>query len=226
MRSSMPSSPKSMSQGKLYLEEEPPDWLQQMDDPYDKGARDELQKETGEPYLFDVAYYQGHYYVYFGVVPVLLFYLPFYLATGASFPTAIGVLLAVIAFILGCSALLDRFARYHFKQVSLGLYLLLQIALVTCCGILYLVKFPTFYSLPIACGLAFSVWGLYLWMCGRGLAEAVWVVSGGLAMHGACRGVPTSARAAVVSCLPAVLAPATSPSAGFSRGAALGNSLA
>lgn len=158
---------KSFAQGHLYLEEEPPDWLKEMDSPYDKGARDEAQKETGEEYLFDVAYYDGHYYVYFGVVPVLLFYLPFYLLTGANFPTAIGVLIAVLAFILGCSALLDRFARYHFKRVSLGLYLLMQIALVAGCGILYLIKFPTFYSLPLACGLAFSVWGIYFWMCGR-----------------------------------------------------------
>ena len=174
---------KSMSEGKLYLEEEPPEWLQQMSDPYDKGARDELQKETGESYLFDVAYYDGHYYVYFGVVPVLLFYLPFYLATGVNFPTAIGVLLAAIAFILGCSALLDRFARYHFKQVSLGLYLLLQIVLVSCCGILYLIKFPTFYSLPIMCGLAFSVWGLYFWMCGRGSSRPCgWYLAGSFCM--------------------------------------------
>lgn len=174
---------KSMAEGKLYLDEEPPEWLKSMDDPYDKGARDELQKETGEPYLFDVAYYDGHYYVYFGVVPVLLFYLPFYLATGANFPTAIGVLIAAIAFILGCSALLDRFARYHFKQVSLGLYLLLQILMVSCCGILYLVKFPTFYSLPIMCGLAFSVWGLYFWMCGRASSRPCgWYVAGSLCM--------------------------------------------
>lgn len=158
---------RSIADGHLYLEEEPPQWLQDMDTPYDKSARDELQKETGEPYLFDVAYFDGHYYVYFGVVPVFLFYLPFYLLTGANFPTAIGVLIAVIMFILGCSALLDRFARYHFKHVSLGLYLLLQIAVVTGCGILYLIKFPTFYSLPLACGLAFSVWGLYLWLYGR-----------------------------------------------------------
>lgn len=158
---------KAMTEGKLYLEEEPPQWLQDMDDPYDKGARDEAQKETGESYLFDVAYYDGHYYVYFGVVPVLIFYLPFYLITGANFPTAIGVLVACIAFVLGCSALLDRFARYHFKRVSLGLYLLLQIPLVMCCGVLYLLKFPTFYSLPIMLGLAFSVWGLYFWMKGR-----------------------------------------------------------
>ena len=172
-----------MAHGQLYLDEEPPRWLQDMDDPYDKGARDELQKETGEEYLFDVAYHDGHYYVYFGVVPVLIFYLPFYLLTGANFPTAIGVLIAIIMFVLGCSALLDRFARYHFKRVSLGLYLLLQIPLVICCGILYLLKFPTFYSLPISLGLAFSVWGLYLWMRGRASERPCgWYLGGSLCM--------------------------------------------
>lgn len=174
---------KSMAEGKLYLEENPPDWLKHMEDPYDRGARDELQKATGEDYLFDVAYYDGHYYVYFGVVPVILFYLPFYLLTGSNFPTAIGVLVAVAAFAIGCSALLHRFARFHFKQVSLGLYLLLQIPLVMCSGVLYLLKFPTFYSLPIALGLAFSVWGLYFWMCGRTARRRYgWFAAGSLCM--------------------------------------------
>ena len=174
---------RAMAHGQLYLEEEPPQWLQDMNDPYDKGARDELQKETGEEYLFDVAYHDGHYYVYFGVVPVLLFYLPFYLVTGANFPTAIGVLIAAIAYILGVSALLDRFARYHFKRVSLGVFLLLQIPLVFCSGIMYLVKFPTFYSLPIMYALAFSVWGLYCWMRGRLSRHAcAWYVAGSLCM--------------------------------------------
>ena len=174
---------RAMAKGQLYLDETPPEWLQNMDDPYDKGARDELQKETGEEYLFDVAYHDGKYYVYFGVVPVLLFYLPCYLTTGADFPTAMGVLFAVIMFVLGCSALLDRFARYHFKRVSLGLYLLLQIPLVMCCGILYLLKFPTFYSLPISLALAFSVWGLYLWMRGRASEKPCgWYLGGSLCM--------------------------------------------
>lgn len=158
---------KAMAHGQLYLEEEPPDWLKEMDNPYDKGARDEAQKETGEEYLFDVAFYDGHYYVYFGIVPVMVFYLPFYLLTGSPFPTAIGVLIACILFICGASALLDRFARHHFDRVTLGIYLIVQVAFVFCCGMMYLLKFPTFYSLPIACGLMFSVWGLYFWMCGR-----------------------------------------------------------
>lgn len=181
---------RAMAKGQLYLDAQPPEWLQEMEDPYDKGARDELQKETGEEYLFDVAYHDGHYYVYFGVVPVLLFYLPCYLITGADFPTAMGVLFAVLMFILGCSALLDRFSRYHFKRVSLGLYLLLQIPLVMCCGILYLLKFPTFYSLPISLALAFSVWGLYLWMRGRASGKPCgWYLGGSLcmAMVAGCR---------------------------------------
>ena len=117
----------------------------------------------------------------------------------------VGVLIAVVAFVLGCSALLDRFARYHFKRVSLGLYLLLQIPLVMCCGVLYLLKFPTFYSLPIALGLAFSVWGLYFWMKGA-LRRDREVVSCGIAVHGAGRGMPPAAAGAVVGGVSVVLA--------------------
>ena len=174
---------KAMAHGQLYLDVEPPEWLVDMDNPYDKGARDELQKQTGESYLFDVAFFDGHYYVYFGVLPVLLFYLPFYLLTGSSFPTAIGVLFACIMFTLGITALMDRFARHHFKRVSLGLFLLLQMPLVACSGILYLAKFPTFYSLPISMALAFTVWGLYFWLRGRSEENAGrWYLAGSLCM--------------------------------------------
>lgn len=85
------------------------------------------------------------------------------LADGREFPTAIGVLIAVVAFVLGCSALLKmQFAPLPLQTGDLGLYLLLQIPLVMCCSVLYLLKFPTFYSLPIAlvwrsqCGIATS----------------------------------------------------------------------
>ncbi|MBP3867429.1 MAG: cytochrome C oxidase Cbb3, partial [Eggerthellaceae bacterium] len=185
---------QAMAKGQLYLDEQPPEWLVEMEDPYDKGLRDEARKAGGEDYLFDAAYYDGHYYVYFGVVPVLMFYLPFYLVTGQNFPTAIGVLIALVAFILGCTALLDRFARYHFKRVSLGIYLLLQIPLVMCSGALYLAKFPTFYSLPIMCALALSAWGLYLWMRGRASERPEgWYLAGSLCM------------ALVVGCRPQLL---------------------
>ena len=174
---------RAFADGQLYLEIEPPEWLAMMDDPYDKGARDEMTKITGETIMWDTAYRDGHYYVYFGVVPCLLFYLPFYLLTGENFPTAIGVLIAVAAFVIGLTLLLWRFATRHFRRVSQGVFLLLQMPLVFCSGVLYLLKFPTFYSLPIACGLAFSVWGLYCWMVGRSSERSCrWYVAGSLCM--------------------------------------------
>ena len=174
---------RSMVEGHLYLDEEPPAWLSKLENPYDKGVRDEYSKRTGETCLHDVAYKDGKYYVYFGVVPVLLFYLPFLLLTGQDFPTALGVLLAAWAFIVGCTLLLDRFARKHFERVSLGIFLLLQIPLVVCSGFPYLLKFPTFYSLPIACALACTVWGVYFWMKGRASSRPVgWYLAGSLCM--------------------------------------------
>ena len=174
---------KSLADGQLYLEIEPPEWLAEMDDPYDKGARDEMMKTTGDEVLWDVAYYNGHYYVYFGIVPCLIFYLPFYLLRGSNFPTAVGVLFACIMFLIGLTRLLWGFATRHFRRVSEGVFLLLQMPLVFCCGILYLLKFPTFYSLPIACGLAFSIWGILLWMNGREAEKPCkWYLGGSLCM--------------------------------------------
>lgn len=46
--------------------------LLQMDNPYDPQARVDL----GVDYRWDTAYYHGHYYMYFGVVPVFLLFLP------------------------------------------------------------------------------------------------------------------------------------------------------
>lgn len=40
---------QAMAKGQLYLEEEPPQWLKDMEDPYDKGARDEAQKRPAIP---------------------------------------------------------------------------------------------------------------------------------------------------------------------------------
>nr|MCR5128916.1 hypothetical protein [Lachnospiraceae bacterium] len=74
--------------GEVTLAEEPPAWLKEMENPYDDTLRTVLEEESEESFLWDYAYYKGHYYVYFGIVPCILFYLPFYLLTGAHVSNA------------------------------------------------------------------------------------------------------------------------------------------
>src|SRR5699024_5115403 len=111
----------SLLQGRLDLVKDPPAAMQQMADPYDTAARQAAAPDA----LWDVAYYQGRYYVYFGVVPCLLFQLPFEALTGVpdlppSLPMiALGWLLILASF--GC---VKQALRRWFPRASAAAYLL------------------------------------------------------------------------------------------------------
>ena len=63
----------SLLNGRLDLEKDPPAAMAELENPYDTAARQAAAPDA----LWDVAYYNGRYYVYFGIVPCLLFQLPF-----------------------------------------------------------------------------------------------------------------------------------------------------
>lgn len=77
----------SLLNGRLDLQRDPPAAMAEMQNPYDTAARQSAAPDA----LWDVAYYQGRYYVYFGIVPCLLFQLPFELLTGVpDLPAQLG----------------------------------------------------------------------------------------------------------------------------------------
>ena len=63
---------------KIELMIKPSKEILEMDDPYDSHKRD----EEGVGYAYDMAYYNGKYYSYFGVAPIITLILPFRLITG------------------------------------------------------------------------------------------------------------------------------------------------
>lgn len=159
---------QAILKGKTYIDNNDiPDSLANMENPYDTYKRASVSVETGDSYRWDVAYFNGHYYVYFGIVPLLLMYLPFRALFDAPFPTAIGIIAFAMIFTIGVFKLLELICKKHFKTVSVGTYLLLSIAFVNCCGAMFLVKRPDFYSIPIITAMTFAVWSLYFWIKGK-----------------------------------------------------------
>ncbi len=150
--------------GHVYLDKEPSDILKNMDNPYDTNLRKETFKDTGEKFLWDRAYYNGKYYVYFGIVPVLTYYLPFKVITGNDFPTFAGIVFTAIILMFAVLGLVHRIIKRYFKDVPFLLYILLSFFFIDSCGIIYLLKRPDFYSLPIIMAVTFSVSGLYFWI--------------------------------------------------------------
>ena len=153
--------------GRAYIDNNDiPESLKELSNPYDTALRRFTSQQTGDKYRWDVAYFDGHYYVYFGIVPLLLMYLPFRAIFSAPFPTALGIIMFSVLFTIAVYKLLTLIAEKNFKNVTSGKLLLIFFTFVNSCGVMFLVKRPDFYSLPIITGITFSVFGIYNWVYG------------------------------------------------------------
>jgi len=150
----------ALANGRFYLEEVPPEELMALENPYDT----QLRKSEGVSYIWDQAYYNGRYYVYFGVVPVLLLYLPYYVLTGNALPNYLVVIICEIGFFVGVMLLLKEIVKRFFKNISIGTFLLIDLLFILASGSLILAQVPTLYTIPIIMGLMFTVFGLYFWL--------------------------------------------------------------
>ncbi len=144
----------------VYLDIEPDPGLEDIENVYESSQR----TESGLFYLWDYAYYKGHYYCYFGVAPVITFYFPYYWITG-KLPTlpmanAFFVFFAVFFF---CQALLSAVKLFAPKPNML-LLLGAMPAGMCCLEVFYLLNWADMYCLPIASGLCYLFLSIWLGM--------------------------------------------------------------
>lgn len=153
---------QSFLNGHLYLEEEVADFLLEMENPYDYALRASYE----EYFYWDAALYGNHYYVYFGVVPCLLLYLPCQLLTGKALPNDIAVLIFAAIFIIGVFALVRQIKERYFADTRMSYltYLLICLLAINGSGLLFIASYADMYSVPIMAALAFTVVGLSLWI--------------------------------------------------------------
>ncbi len=178
---------EAFANGQLFLDAEPSAALMAMDNPYDTGAR----AAAGVDFLWDYAYFNGHYYVYFGVLPVLLYQLPFYLLTGNELPVVVDVAISAAVFCCGAVFLLKKTCDRWYSNTSQGFFLILLLVLLLGSWAVFACAVPGHYGVPIITGLACLVWGLGFWV-GATEGDAIrsgWAVAGSafVALVIACR---------------------------------------
>lgn len=152
----------SLLNGRLDLEKDPPAAMAELENPYDTAARQAAAPDA----LWDVAYYNGRYYVYFGIVPCLLFQLPFEALTGIrDLPPALPMILLAWLYILAVFGFVKQAARRWFPQASAAAYLLTAAGAASGTQIYYLLHRPSVYEYAILCGATFVLWALWQWLC-------------------------------------------------------------
>ena len=155
---------ESILHGKTYLEIEPPAILQELENPYDVTVRNQALADAGEMAVTDYAYYNGKYYCYYGIIPVFLFYIPYLVLTGKQLNSGILAIVFTCVFVAAAFWFIYTLVRRYFKNVSLGLYLLMSTVFIAMCEVVYCVQVPTIYVIPFILGLTFDVIGITCWM--------------------------------------------------------------
>ena len=164
--------------------------LQGLTNPYDPAARAAAGLGYGD-FKWDHAYYNGYYYVYFGIVPVLFFYLPCYVLTGRHLPHVDCIFLLGALLMMGIAFLLWQMIRSWFPRTPYVLYLLLTVTMgaASCLG--YAVYKPDLYLVPIVAGIVCGVWGLAFWISAQRQGEyGAWQLGAGslcLGLIAGCR---------------------------------------
>jgi len=133
--------------------------LSKMGNPYDTDKRD----GDKVPYKWDHAYYKGKYYMYFGVIPVIITFIPYRLITGTSLRTYHATQLYVLVFICGIFYLFYYLRKKTKSKISLAEYLIASIG-VSYASVWYAVDYPALYTTAITSGMMFAILSIIMYL--------------------------------------------------------------
>lgn len=134
----------------------PPEQLTQVDNPYDPLQRiDQFPK-----YEWDMSYYKGRYYVYFGVIPVFTFYMPYTLLFHTYPLNDFAVLFFAVISILGFAYCYTWFIRRFFPNIPAAIFFMGMMLFLNSTFLIWCVRRSFSYELALVSGVCFSIAGL------------------------------------------------------------------
>lgn len=136
--------------GKVELDIPIDESLKSLNNPYDWNERE----AKGAVYSWDHVYYNGTYYSYYGIAPVILLFLPYHLITGYYFPTVWAVMLFGGVGIVFLIKLLNAFMRRYFPDIPFGFSVMTSIIVLASCGVWFNFVTPNFYEIAQTSGFA------------------------------------------------------------------------
>lgn len=143
--------------GQVELKDKPGSDLLSMENPYDWSAR----VEQGVNAKWDHVLYDGKYYSYYGVGPVILLYLPYHLITGHYLASLPGVLLFNTLALIFLGMTFYQLVKRLFKELPLSIYTAALVMIYASCGVWYCTVMANFYEIAQSSGFCFTVMGAY-----------------------------------------------------------------
>jgi hypothetical protein len=163
----------SLAAGQVTLPEQPSPALVAAEEPYNPGYR----SAQGIDYEWDYAYFNGRYYCYFGVVPVVLVLLPYHLITDHHLPTRIAFLAFAILGLVMLWRLWRTLVRRYLPALPFWFYIAGLVTVIAASNLLYLAARATVYETAVMAGMAFALSGVFLALRAKqATGRVAWIV--------------------------------------------------
>ena len=147
--------------GQLHFDWEPDEKLMALENPYNPTER------KGVSFLWDRAYYDGKYYSYFGVTPIVTVIYPFYFFSGIiPAPLLMQFVYIGIFAVIFPKLLMMLLDRYGEKVSSVFKVLITYTAYLSSFNLLYGRGKNPFYYIACTSAIAFLTWFAYLFFKG------------------------------------------------------------
>ena len=147
--------------GQLHLDWEVDEKLLELENPYNPEEREEID------YLWDRAYYDGKYYSYFGITPIITIMYPFYFLSGRlPSPVLIQLIYMLIFAMIFPKLVMMLLDKYSERTSSALKIVLTYIAYLSSFDLLIGRGKNTFYFIASTAAIAFLTWFAYLFFKG------------------------------------------------------------
>ncbi len=173
---------RALEKGTVVIDDNPHPALLEKENPYDTSA---LLVE-GITFRMDYAFYNGNYYAYFGIIPELLFFLPYYLLTGQDMQNYLVVFFLYCGLAVGVFGTLWEVIQRYAKKVPYVVYLLFACSVCLLSNYVFMLGRPDIYNIPVMAGNAFIFLGTFCWLKGMNAANCKWLWYGSGALAIAC----------------------------------------
>ncbi len=148
---------EALLNGSISLLVKPPQELIDLQDPYNHGLREENNIE----YMYDTAYYNGNYYSYFGIAPIITLIMPIKIIFDMYLPLKIYTLLFILIAIFLIFLVYKKIVEKYIKKISLFNFILGFITIVFGSSLLLLLRGEK-YDIVCASGITFFLLAIFL----------------------------------------------------------------
>ncbi len=132
-------------------------------------------EEISDHFIWDLSFYKGHWYMYFGPGPCILLWFPWYVISGQNLNEPLAYLILCIANLVFYGLILSAFRRYYFPKCPIGWIAAFFFAFSMAAPMTFSFRYMAMYHIATVTGSLATLAMVYFVFIGLNRTRTAWI---------------------------------------------------